>query len=241
MRIWKSCGFLRCTNHSPTVVANLRKMLIEDKLSDEIISFPKIDNQITVSICGAADLGKSYLSKKIAESLTKRNLKTNHLTLDSYLMDRKTRNKKGLSGYDIEAYNKKKARNNLIELKNGQSIEYIPYNHKNGEKEFDSVKMNPSDILIFEGLHSMHSSFLPYIDITIFIYARDEYLKKIRREADLIKRNYTIEFSEKISEDEFHLYKANIESYREKANYLLFLESKWKYKLIKTVANKVYN
>ncbi|WP_146092142.1 uridine kinase family protein [Polaribacter filamentus] len=216
-------------------------MLIEDKLCDEIISYPKIDNQTTVSICGAADLGKSYLSKKIAESLSKRNLKTNHLTLDSYLMDRKTRNKKGLSGYDIEAYNKKEALNNLIELKNGKSIEFKPYNHKDGEKGFDSMKMNPADILIFDGLHSMHSSFLPYVDITIFIYTKDEYLKKIRRQADLIKRNYTTEFSEKISENEFNLYKTNIESYREKANYLLFLESKWKYKLIKTGYNTVYN
>jgi len=211
--------------------------LLEDKLSSEIIANRNTDELTIVSICGAADLGKSYLSKKISELLTEQNLKTNHLTLDSYLMDRKTRNKKGLSGYDIGAYNKKEALNNLIKLKSGQSIEFIPYNHKDGKKEYNSMKMNPADILIFDGLHSMHSSFLPYIDITIFVYTKDEYLKKLRRKADLTKRNYTIEFSKKISESEFSLYKTNVESYREKANYLLFLESEWKYKLIKTGYN----
>ena len=221
------------------VVANLRKMLVEDKLSEEITSLQKTDTQTVISICGAADLGKSHLSKKIAESLTKRNLKTNHLTLDSYLMDRKSRNKKGLSGYDIEAYDSNEALNNLINLKNGQSIEFKSYNHKKGKKEDNSTIMNSTEILIFDGLHSMHSSFLPYIDITIFIYTEDNNLKKIRQEADLIKRNYTIEFSKKIFKSEFNLYKNNIEPYKEKANYLLFLESKWNYELIKTGYNKV--
>lgn len=208
-------------------------MLVEDKLAHEIVSLRKKTKQTVVSICGAADLGKSYLSAKIAESLTKRSLKTNHLTLDSYLLDRKTRNKNGLSGYDIEAYNKNEVLNNLIDLKNGQSIEFQPYHHKEGIKGEVSTKMDSADILIFDGLHAMHSSFLPYIDITIFVYTKDENLKLIRHEADLIKRNYTIEFSRKIAESELNLYKSNVQAYKEKADYLLFLESKWNYELIK--------
>lgn len=216
-------------------------MLIEDQLSDEIVSSHRLNKRTVVSICGAADLGKSHLSKKIAETLTKQNLSCNHLTLDSYLMDRKIRNEKGLSGYSIKAYDKNEALNNLVDLKNGQSIEFRPYNHEEGKKEYDSVELKSADVLIFDGLHSMHSSFLPYIDISIFVYTKDGFLKMIRRDADLIKRNYTLKYSEKISESEFNLYKANVEAYKEKSNYLLFLESKWKYKLIKTGYNNVYN
>ncbi len=212
--------------------------MIENRLSSEIIANKKRNELTTVSICGAADLGKSYLSKRISEILIEQDLNANHLTLDSYLMDRKTRNQKGLSGYNFEAYNQKEALSNLIKLKNGQSIEFTPYHHKDG-KGYGSVKMNPADILIFDGLHTMHSSFLPYIDITIFVYTKDEYLKKLRRKADLTKRNYTIEFSKKISESEFSLYKTNIEPYKKNAHYLLHLESEWIYKLIKTGNNTI--
>ncbi|GAB5409353.1 MAG: hypothetical protein BalsKO_17180 [Balneolaceae bacterium] len=206
-------------------------MLTIEELSNEIISVHRMDKKTVVSICGAADLGKSYLSKQITESLIDRNLSAVHFTLDSYLMERKTRIERGLSGYNIEAYNIEEALKNLIELKNGQSIAFKPYDHKVGQKASDSISMNSSDVIIFDGLHSMHSSFLPYIDITIFVYTKDDLLKKIRKEADLNKRNYTTEFSEKISGIEFNLYKTNVEIYKERANCLLFLEAKWKYKL----------
>ena len=212
-------------------------MLIVEKLSKEIASFSKSDKSVIVSICGAADLGKSYLSKSIADLLSQSNLRAGHLTMDSYLMDRKTRNKKGLSGYHIESYNLNLAINHLKELKNGHPVEIGTYDHKEGRRTIESTRLNPPEILIFDGLHSMHSPFLPYIDISVFVYTKDDDLKTIRREADLIKRNYTTEFSEKISDSEFKLYKTNVEPYKVKANYLLFLESKWNYKLIKSNHN----
>lgn len=204
---------------------------MEDKLSAEIIAHRNTNELTIVSICGAADLGKSYLSKKISELLNRQNLKTNHMTMDSYLMNRKIRKEKGLSGYDIEAYNQKEALKNLIALKNGESIDFKSYNHNEGKSNLNSSKMDSSDILILDGLHSMNSFFLPYIDITIFIYTEDEFLKTIRTEADLMKRNYTSDFSKAISENEFNLYKSNIEPYKETADYLLYLEDKWNYKL----------
>ncbi|AXG68545.1 phosphoribulokinase [Kordia sp. SMS9] len=206
--------------------------MIQDTLSAKIIANKKVGGLTIVAICGAADLGKSYLSKKIIESLATQNLKANHLTLDSYLIDRKTRNAKGISGYHIQAYDLNEALHNLTALKNGQSIDFKPYLHKEGKKGHDSIKLNPAEILIFDGLHSMHSSFLPHIDISIFLYTKEDTLKQIRTAADLVKRNYTIAFSKKISESEFSSYKINIEPYKNKADHLLFLESKWNYDLI---------
>ncbi len=205
--------------------------LIEDKISTEIIAKRNTGKPTVVSICGAADLGKSHLSQEISKSLRKRNLKINHLTLDSYLMDREMRKERGLSGYDLESYNITNALNDLIALKNGESIDFYPYDHTNGQASSKSLKMDSSDVVIFDGLHSMHSSFLPHTDIAFFVYTQDKHLKKIRSEADLIKRNYTIEFSKGISESEFNSYKINVEPYKSKADYLIFLESKWNYKL----------
>jgi uridine kinase len=57
-----------------------------------------------VAVCGAADIGKSYLAKEITEILNQKGISANHLTLDSFLMNRSDRIEKGISGYDIEAY-----------------------------------------------------------------------------------------------------------------------------------------
>jgi uridine kinase len=205
--------------------------LIEEKLSKEIIANRNAHGMTIVSICGAADLGKSYLSKKIAELLTKQNISTNHLTMDSYLISRDIKKKKGLSGYDIEAYNQKKVLKDLIDLKNGAAIDFRPYNHIEGKTSPNSYKMRASDILIFDGLHAMHGSLLPYIDMTVYVYTKDDLLMETRSEADLLKRKYTTDFSKSISESEFNLYKSNIEPYKESADYVLFLKERWDYKL----------
>lgn len=76
----------------------------------------------------------------------------------------------------------------------------------------------------------MHQSFAEYIDITFFLYTSDKLLKKIRFDADLKKRKYTTEFSKLISENEFQLYKSNVEPYKESADYKLYLKEKWNYK-----------
>jgi uridine kinase len=214
--------------------------MIKDKISKEILARKNSDETVVVSICGAADLGKSFLSQEISESLRKLNFKVAHLTLDSYLSDRDIRNGKGLSGYQTESYDLENALNDLIALKSGNFIDLHPYNHTIGKSSSKSSRIDKSDIVIFDGLHSMHPSFSSFLDLNIFIYTQDENLKKIRKEADLIKRNYTKEFSNRISEKEFILYKTNIEPYRNKADYLMFLESKWNYNLTITGYNTVY-
>jgi len=96
-------------------------MIIEEKIIAEIKSNLG-DGLSIVSICGAADLGKSYLSTQLMKSWVLQKINTNHLTLDSYLMDRAMRIEKGLSGYDIEAYSLMKAKKDLIKLKKRESI-----------------------------------------------------------------------------------------------------------------------
>ncbi|WP_299440733.1 hypothetical protein [uncultured Aquimarina sp.] len=205
--------------------------MIVHKLLAEILANRKENELTVVSICGAADLGKSYISKKISELLTESNIKTNHLTMDSYLLDREMRKKKELSGYDIEAYNQKEVLKDLIALKNGESINFKPYNHNKGTSGLIFSEMEPSDILIFDGLHSMHPSFVPYVNVTIFLYTKDVLLKNIRSEADIIKRKYTTDYSKSISESEFELYKSNVYPYKKQADYIIYLKDKWNYYL----------
>ncbi len=206
--------------------------MITEALTKKIVAIRNPQSLAVVAICGAADLGKSFLSKKISNLLKRRNLTTNHLTLDSYLINRATRKEKGLSGYHIEAYKLNDALKDFISLKNGMPIDFAPYDHSEGKTSADSFQMNPSDILILDGLHAMHDSFLPFINLSIFIDTADTDLKNIRTEADLTKRKYSLAYSQSISESEFKLYKSKIEPYKKSADYILRLKDKWNYQLV---------
>ncbi|AXT54680.1 hypothetical protein D1815_02515 [Aquimarina sp. AD1] len=240
-KIKKQGNILPCYDTYIKRCSQLNDRMIKDKILGEILARKNSDKTVVVSICGAADLGKSFLSQEISESLRKLNFKVAHLTLDSYLLDRVTRKNKGISGYQTESYDLENALSDLIVLKNGNSIEFYPYDHSIGKSSSKSSRMGESDIVIFDGLHSMHPSFISNVDMTVFLYTQDRYLKTIRSEADLAKRNYTIEFSKSISEIEFNLYKTNVEPYKSKADCLLFLESKWKYNLTITGYNTIYS
>ncbi len=198
-------------------------------IAEKIASIEKGNGPIIVAICGAADLGKSYLSKEVVKSLSVIGISANHLTLDSFLIERSERLRQGISGYQIEAYEQKSAMDALSKFKQRKSILYAPYDHETGKRSFTLETLKPSSVLILDGVQSMHGSFSSYIDFSVFIYTEDEVLKKIRYEADLTKRKYTTELAKCNSEPEFIEYKKQLEPYRIQANLRLFLKTKWIY------------
>lgn len=201
-------------------------------LSKKIATFKSNKKEpIIVAVCGAADLGKSYLSKKIATNLNSSGIPTNHLTLDSFLMERSQRLKQDISGYDIRAYNQIAVLKALNNFRTNRPVTYAPYIHAMGKCGETLKTLNPCSILIFDGVQSMHELFSPHIDFSIFIYTDDVTLKKIRYEADLCKRNYSAELARCKSESELYFYRSQISPYRQQADLALFLERKWKYKI----------
>ncbi|MCP4020967.1 MAG: hypothetical protein GY729_03920 [Desulfobacteraceae bacterium] len=204
---------------------------MDSLLSKTIASIKKQKRTVIVAICGAADLGKSYLSKKVVKNLNAKEISANHLSLDSFLVERPERLEKGLSGYEIEAYEQELALDALCNFKKRQPIVYAPYVHGTGKRSSSLKTLQPGSVLIFEGVQSMHEIFLPYIDFSIFIYTKDELLKKIRYEADLVKRNYTMDFAKQNSESEFAQYIKQLSPYKMQADLLLFLEKKWEYRI----------
>lgn len=78
-----------------------------------ISSTPSSERPFIISICGAADLGKTYLSNKIVEALHVRSYKASYLGMDAYLVDRNTRNKNGWSGYELKSYRLENIKNDL--------------------------------------------------------------------------------------------------------------------------------
>ena len=205
--------------------------MIEQLIADKILKVSRLQESTIVAFGGAADLGKSYLANKVAERLNDAHITTSHLTLDSFLMDRAERKKRGVSGYDERAHDIDHIVSTLENWVKGREIKFRPYDHRTGRKSQQSMTVGRSKVLLMEGLFSLHESIRPFIDLSFFLYTNDDKLKEIRLEADLVKRGYSPEYSEKIYEQEFELYKKNIEPYKTQANFKLFLQEKWHYVL----------
>ena len=76
----------------------------EYDIAKHIIARKGTLTQFSVAICGAADIGKSYLSRKLAVILNNQGIGTSHLPIDAFLLDRSERLRIGMSGYDAQAY-----------------------------------------------------------------------------------------------------------------------------------------
>ncbi|WP_022664103.1 uridine kinase family protein [Desulfospira joergensenii] len=204
-------------------------MDIEEKIAKKIISLQYGRDFSVFAVCGAADLGKSHLSAEIAKILGTLGVSADYLSLDSYLINRSIRIKKGISGYQPEAYDLLAAEKDIIKFKKGQPITVSPYCHSTGERVPEEKVIDSCNCLILEGLHSMHGILMPYILFSLFIHTDEDQLIKIRRKADISKRKQSPYFSKKIGAEEFKKYKEFVEPYKAKANWLLFLEEKWNY------------
>ena len=145
-------------------------MEILKEAANTIASLKRKEGRVLVAICGAADLGKTYLSTQLVCQLRQKGIEANHLTLDSYLMNRTDRINRGISGYQPEAHDLSLVENDLKRFKKGQSIEYYPYEHSIGEKAASKDVIPPCPILIVDGLHSMNEQLTPYLDFSMFIY-----------------------------------------------------------------------
>ena len=88
---------------------------IENKIAQKILSLRELDSHLVVAVCGAADLGKSFLSAGTVDALNLMNLSASHLTIDSFLMNRANRINNEISGYQPEAYDFNAIENLIIE------------------------------------------------------------------------------------------------------------------------------
>lgn len=199
------------------------------KITNTILAHKLRQHNEVIAVCGAADLGKSYLANELVKSIKARKLTADYLTLDSFMMSREERIRKGISGYDPCAYEFNSVILQLEKFKEGKDLSFRAYDHSTGKRVDELTTIKACDILILDGLHSLHEILAPYVSHSLFVYTQDSLLRKIRRKADLEKRKQTVEVSEQIEPKEFEKYKQLVEPYKKQATWQLFLVEKWKF------------
>ena len=167
--------------------------------------FPEIDFVFAVS--GAAALGKTTFCKNLAKFLNDNGIKTKHLPLDGFMLDRKTRRDRNLSGYDPQSTNIPL----LIEtmkalLYDGRKIELPLYDHKTGNHS-GFKPISPCRVIILDGIMSLHYEIRElFTNFNIFFYADDLVMRGLRLLVDLKERSYSVFEALAHSDEEFASY-----------------------------------
>ena len=165
----------------------------------------KVDFVFAVS--GAAALGKTTFCKNLAVFLNDNGVKTEHLPLDGFMLDRPTRQKRNLSGYDPQSTDILLLTNTMKELiYNGKEVELPLYDHQTGNHA-GFKPISPCRVIILDGIMSLHYEIRQiFTNFNIFFYADDLVMRGLRLLVDLNERGYSVFQALAHSDEEFVSY-----------------------------------
>lgn len=110
-----------------------------------------------MSVSGAAACGKTWFCRHMVNFLADCGALAVHVPLDGFLLNRKARNKRGLSGYDQKSYDLSRMIAHMKSLiYEEKPIEIPTYNHQTGEHETPR-RIEHASVILLDGIMSMHS------------------------------------------------------------------------------------
>lgn len=196
----------------------------------EIIIKTKNDSKIAfVSICGAADTGKSTLASQICHELKTQNIECDYICTDSFMIDRAERKFLGFSGYNLKSLKHEKLLSTLNCIENKKKVKYYPYDNKSGKISNEYRIVNPVEILIMEGIHSFNEIFIDKFDLKIFIESDVHTLKKLRFKANINKRGVLENMAGDRIDQELEEYYRFVEPNRKYADITIRIDENYNY------------
>jgi len=122
------------------------------------------ENARVVLISGPSSSGKTTFSKRLAVQLLTNGLTPFPIEMDNFFLDRERspRNAEGELDFEsIDALDLSRLTHDLKLLISGESVRLPRYNFKTGkQEEGDLVRIEPSQILILEGIHGLNPQLL---------------------------------------------------------------------------------
>lgn len=126
---------------------------------------------MVIGICGGSGSGKTTLLNRLAECY--RQYKPSVFSMDNYYkpIEEQTVDEKGIVNFDLPtALDRKKLLDDLCKLIEGNPIEVLEYQFNAGENKKRLITIEPSEILIVEGLFLFeYEEVIKKIDYSIFV------------------------------------------------------------------------
>ncbi len=116
-----------------------------------------------IGITGPCGSGKSYMSAHLAESLEKNNIRCEVIVSDHYYKDIGPLSKEDMKKINFcspDAIDFLLLEKHLALLKNGCSIDRPKYDMKSASRKKETVKIEPAEVIIIEGLLILSSQYI---------------------------------------------------------------------------------
>jgi uridine kinase len=166
---------------------------------------PEINFVFAVS--GAAALGKTTFCKNLTGFLNDNGVKTEHIPLDGFMLDRKTRQGRKLSGYNPQSTDIPLLIKTMKDLiYNGKEAKLPLYDHKTG-KHSGFRPITPCRAIILDGIMSLHYEIRKmFTNFNIFFHSDDLVMRGLRLLVDMEERGYSVFEALAHSDEEFASY-----------------------------------
>ncbi len=141
-----------------------------------------------ISICGGSGSGKTTFTEKV-KNFSGKDISV--LNMDSYYLPKLPNHLKTSSGgynYDHpEAFDWKLLKRHLSLLKNGKKVQVPRYDFKKGSRLKSTTTLNPSKVLLFEGIFSLYDESIRNLsDITAFLHVEADirFIRRLHRDVE---------------------------------------------------------
>jgi len=143
-----------------------------------------------IGVAGDSGSGKTSFTQSIRHLFGDEQVST--ITLDDYhLLDREQRRARNITPLVPEANNLPGLEKDLSDLKMGNPVRKMVYNHSLGILE-GPVMFRPSKIVILEGLHTLFTRALrESIDFSLYVDPADDVRREWKLKRDMEKRGYS--------------------------------------------------
>jgi uridine kinase len=196
---------------------------------EHIKSEYKKNKPYVVAISGAAGLGKTTLSRYLQNACEQEfHICPSVLSLDGYMLNRNKLLSKGISGYCKEAHDIDKMKRDIITLiHDKQSVSVSRFHHSTGVHS-GKVIVEPSNILILDGVMAFCEEIDDFVDLRIFLEAKDKWTNmSLRFLVNLEQRGRSVSEAKDSAKREFIHYVRHLEKYRSEADFILIVDNNW--------------
>lgn len=155
-----------CINGESTHLINISESLQEKKMAQIADQIHQQQTARIILISGPSSSGKTTFAKRLSIQLMVLGLKPVALSLDDYFKERDDTPLDENGQYDFEslyALDLELFNTQLKALLKGETVGIPTFNFTTGRKEFkgNTLKLNPNNVLILEGIHALNPALLP--------------------------------------------------------------------------------
>ncbi|MBK1616139.1 hypothetical protein CKO44_22035 [Rubrivivax gelatinosus] len=204
-------------------------------LADRVrISLEGCGAPFVVALCGWADTGKSTVAAQLVAGLGRLGVAADAISTDDFMRDRAERDAIGISGYDLRSIDMEALQEAIVCFLERKPFCVHRYDNKTGTKSAEPRTVSPVDVLVVEGIHSLHPELAPHSGLKVFLDADEAVAFELRVRANQRKRGMSACDAAARVPSEWKDYSTWVRPRREHADLVVQVDLEFRYRWVRT-------